>query len=67
MAVRRNFNYHRVTAIYEQIKHQPGVKPATIAEQIGLRKDVIYRYLPCLDKIGALTYEDDRGGLYPCK
>lgn len=66
MAVRKNFNHRRVTAIYEQIRQQPGIKPATIAKQINMRKDVVYRYLPCLDKI-APVYEDDKGGLYPCK
>lgn len=66
MAVRKNFNYQRVLAIYEQIQRTPGVKPATIAERIALRKDVVYRYLPSLDKI-ALVYEDDKGGLYPCR
>lgn len=67
VCVRKNFNHRRVEAIYEQIKFQPGVKPAVIAKRVGLRQDVVYKYLPCLDKIGALTYEDEKGGLYPCK
>lgn len=64
--MRKNFNHQRVLAIYEQIRRTPGVKPATIATRINLRKDTVYRYLPCLDKI-ALVYEDDKGGLYPCQ
>lgn len=67
MAVRKNLNYQRVTAIYEEIRYQPGIRPAAIAKRVGLRQDVVYKYLPCLDKIGALTYEDEKGGLYPCK
>ena len=62
---RKNFNIQRVMAIYQQIQIAPGMKPATIANRIGLRKDVVYRYLPALGKI-ALVYEDDKGGLYPC-
>lgn len=66
MAVRRNFNRQRVMQIYEQIQATPGVKPAAIARCIGLRKDVIYRYLPGLDVVRKLVYEDEKGRLYPC-
>lgn len=65
--MRRNFNHVRVLQIYEQIQATPGVKPPAIARRIGLRKDVVYRYLPGLDAVRKIVYEDEKGRLYPCQ
>lgn len=52
--------------LYEAIRQRPGIKPSALTAQfqLGYRKR-IYDLLPQMDDAGFLTYEDDRGGLYP--
>lgn len=47
------------------IQQQPGIRPAEIAEQLGMARSTIARRLPSLEEAGFLYSEDNRGGLWP--
>jgi DNA-binding transcriptional ArsR family regulator len=47
------------------IRQQPGIRPAEIAEQLGVARSTITRRLPSLEEAGFLYSEDKRGGLWP--
>jgi DNA-binding IclR family transcriptional regulator len=47
------------------IRQQPGIRPAEIAEQLGVARSTVTRRLPSLEEAGFLYSEDKRGGLWP--
>ncbi len=49
------------------IRQQPGIRPAQIAERLGVARSTITRRLPSLEEAGFLYSEDARGGLWPFK
>jgi DNA-binding MarR family transcriptional regulator len=49
------------------IRQQPGIRPAEIADELGVSRSTISRRLPSMEEAGYLYSEDDRGGLWPFK
>lgn len=47
------------------IEQQPGIRPAEIAQQLGVSRSTVTRRLPSLEEAGFLYSEDTRGGLWP--
>jgi Mn-dependent DtxR family transcriptional regulator len=55
----------RLEAIYQAVEKNPGERPGTIAQQLGLNRSEVTRALPALEARGYLLAEDERGGLWP--
>lgn len=55
----------RLESIFQAVEQQPGQRPAEIADQLGLNRSEVTRYLPLLEENGLLLSEDKRGRLYP--
>jgi DNA-binding IclR family transcriptional regulator len=47
------------------IRQQPGIRPAEVADELGVSRSTITRRLPTMEEAGYLYSEDDRGGLWP--
>jgi len=47
------------------IREQPGIRPAKLAQQLGVARSTVLRRLPSMEEAGYLYSEDDRGGLWP--
>ena len=55
----------RVEDISEYVERHPGVRPAEIAEDLGVARSAVTRALPALEDQGHLVSEDRRGRLWP--
>ena len=47
------------------IQEVPGIRPAQIAQRLGVSRSTVMRRLPSMEQAGYLYSEDDRGGLHP--
>lgn len=46
------------------IRKNPGVRPAKLAQLLGLSRSTVMRRLPAMEEAGYLYSEDERGGLH---
>ena len=49
----------------EVIRQRPGIRPAEIADELGVSRSTITRRLPSMEEAGYFYSEDDQGGLWP--
>jgi len=55
----------RLEAIYRTIEQEPGIRPGTVARQLGVPRSSVCRALPALEEKGLLLSEDRGGRLWP--
>jgi Mn-dependent DtxR family transcriptional regulator len=55
----------RAEQITDYVDRHPGVRPAKIAEELGVSRSAVTRALPALENQGHLLSEDRRGRLWP--
>jgi Mn-dependent DtxR family transcriptional regulator len=63
----RKTNEERVRAIWQAVQREPGIRPARVADVLGIPRSSVTRALPALDEQGYLLSEDRRGRLWPWK
>ena len=63
----RKTGKERVHAIWQAVWQEPGIRPARVAQKLGIQRSSVMRALPALDKAGLLLSEDRRGQLWPWK
>jgi DNA-binding IclR family transcriptional regulator len=55
----------RIDAIWRAVQQEPGIRPARVAQRLGIPRSSVTRALPALEEAGLLLSEDRRGRLWP--
>jgi DNA-binding IclR family transcriptional regulator len=63
--VGRSPDKQRAEQIIDYVDRHPGVRPAEIAEHLGVARSAVTRALPALEDQGHLLREDQHGRLWP--
>ncbi|HFC09911.1 MAG TPA: winged helix-turn-helix domain-containing protein [Chloroflexi bacterium] len=58
---RNQAEYERMAAL---IQENPGIRPAALAQRLGVARSTVQRRLPSLEEMGYLLYEDQSGRLF---
>jgi len=61
----RHPDRQRAEQITDYVDRHPGVRPAEIAEELGVSRSAVTRVLPALEDQGHLLSEDRHGRLWP--
>lgn len=66
-AVARKANQTNLEGLKKAIERHPGNRPGFFARLLGWRREEVNRVLTLLNDEGVLLWEDEQGGLWPCK